>query len=55
MAKKATKKKRNRRTPDQIIADLEAEIRRVKARKAAKEAKAVPETGRAHGRTHVTG
>ena len=43
MAKKATMKKRIRRTPDQIIADLEAEIRRVKARQAAKEAKAVPE------------
>ena len=32
-----------RRTPDQIIADLEAKIEAVKARAAAKEAKAAPE------------
>ena len=37
------KKKRIRRTPEQIIADLEAEIARVKARAAAKDAKAAPE------------
>ena len=34
-----TKRNRKRRTPDQIVADLEAEIERVKARAAAKEAK----------------
>ncbi len=33
------KKARNRRSPEQIVADLEAEIARVKARAAAKEAK----------------
>ena len=32
-------KTRNRRTADQIVADLEAEIERVKARAAAKEAR----------------
>ncbi len=37
------KKKRIRRTAEQMIADLEAEIARVKARAAAKEAKAAPE------------
>ena len=36
-------KKRKKRTPDQMIADLQAEIERVKARAAAKEAKAAPE------------
>ena len=35
-------KKHARRTPDQIIADLEAEIARVKARAAAKQAKRAP-------------
>lgn len=40
MTKTATPKKtRTRRTPEQIVADLEAEISRVKARAAAKEAK----------------
>jgi hypothetical protein len=39
----ATIKNRTRRTPEQIVADLEAEITRVKARAAAKEAKAAPE------------
>jgi hypothetical protein len=38
-----TKKERNRRTPDEMVADLEAEIARVKARAAAKEAKATDE------------
>ena len=38
-----TTKKRNRRTPDQIIADLEVKIAQVKARAAAREAKAAPE------------
>jgi hypothetical protein len=36
-------KPRKQRTPDQIVADLEAEIARVKARAAAREAKAAPE------------
>ena len=40
-AKTATKKPR--RTPEQMVADLEAEIARVKARAAAKEAKEAPE------------
>jgi len=35
--------KRNRRTPDQIVAELQAKIDDVKARAAAKEAKANPE------------
>jgi hypothetical protein len=38
-----SKKPRKQRTPDQIVADLEAEIARVKARAAAREAKAAPE------------
>ena len=38
-----TKKERNRRTPDEMVADLEAEIARVKARAAAKEAKSTDE------------
>jgi hypothetical protein len=38
-----TTKKRVRRTADQIIADLETKIAQVKARAAAKEAKAAPE------------
>jgi hypothetical protein len=37
------KKTRNRRSADQIVADLQAEIDRVKARAAAKQAKATPE------------
>lgn len=37
------KKKRSRRTPEQIIADLEEKIARTKARAAAKEAKATPD------------
>ena len=37
------KKERNRRTPDERIQELEAEIAAVKARAAAKEAKATPE------------
>jgi hypothetical protein len=36
--------KRNRRTPDQIVADLQAEIEAVKARAAEKEARANPDT-----------
>jgi hypothetical protein len=50
MAKKKTKrqptpatgKRRKRRSPDQIIADLEAEIRRVKERAVAKQMKESP-------------
>ena len=38
-----TTKKRNRRTPEQIVADLEAKIADVKARATAKEAKRSPE------------
>ena len=38
-----TKKKQNRRTPDQIIADLEAKIAQVQARAKANEAKQKPE------------
>ena len=38
-----TKKERVRRTPEQIVADLEQEIASVKARAAAKYAKATPE------------
>ncbi len=38
-----TEAKRNRRTPDQIVADLQAKIEAVKARAAAKEAKANPQ------------
>ena len=38
-----TKKPRTRRTPEQIVADLEAKIADVKKRAAAKEAKAAPE------------
>jgi hypothetical protein len=41
-----TAKTRTRRTPEQMVADLQAEIERVKARAAAKDAKANPE-GRA--------
>ena len=37
------KKTRNRRSPDQIVADLQDEIARVKARAAAKQAKATDE------------
>jgi len=37
------KKERTRRTSEEMVADLEAEIARVKARAAAKEAKATPE------------
>lgn len=43
MTPKTEKKERNRRSPDEMIADLEQEIARVKARAAAKEAKATPE------------
>jgi hypothetical protein len=43
MTPKAEPKTRNRRTADQIVADLQAEIDRVKARAAVKEAKARPE------------
>jgi len=43
MTPKAERKTRNRRSPDQMVADLEQEIARVKARAAAKEAKATPE------------
>ena len=38
----ATKKKHNRRTPEQIVADLQAQIERVKQRAAAKEARQDP-------------
>ncbi len=38
-----TPKIRKQRTPEQMVADLEAEIARVKERAAAKEAKAKPE------------
>jgi len=38
-----TEKQRNRRTPEQIVADLQAEIEAVKARTAAKEARANPD------------
>ncbi len=37
-----TETKRNRRTPEQIVADLQAEIEAVKARAAAQQAKADP-------------
>ncbi len=43
MTPKTEPKTRNRRTPDEIVADLQAEIERVQARAAAKEAKARPE------------
>ena len=39
-----TQTKRPRRTPEQIVADLQAKIEAVNARAAAKEAKANPET-----------
>lgn len=43
MAKKTrTTKRRQRRSPDQIIADLHEEIRRVRARQKAKELKGSP-------------
>ncbi len=38
-----TETKRNRRTPEEIVADLQAEIEAVKARAAAQQAKADPE------------
>ncbi len=38
-----TEPKRNRRTPEEIVADLQAEIERVKARAAAQQAKADPQ------------
>ena len=37
------KKTHTRRSPDQIVADLEAKIERIKARAAAKEARSEPE------------
>lgn len=40
MTPKTESKTRNRRTPDQIVADLEAEIAAVKARAEARQAKA---------------
>jgi len=43
MSPKTTTKTYNRRTPDEIVAALQAEIARVQARAAAKEAKARPE------------
>ncbi len=43
MTPKAESKTHNRRTHEQMIQDLEAEIARVKARAAAKEAKGRPE------------
>lgn len=42
MAKKTRSSKRRRRSPDQIIADLQDEIRRVRARQKAKELKGSP-------------
>ena len=43
MAKKKTvKKRRKRRTPEEIIADLQEEIRRVRARQKARELKSSP-------------
>jgi len=39
-----TDTKRNRRTPEQIVQDLQAEIERVKQRAAAQEARANPDT-----------
>lgn len=41
--KKTTKKTRTRRTPEQIVADLQAEIAAVQARAAAREVKQSPE------------
>ncbi len=38
-----SEKQRNRRTPEQIVADLQAEIERVKQRAAAQQAKADPQ------------
>ena len=38
-----TEKQRNRRTPEEIVADLQAEIERVKARAAAQQAKTDPQ------------
>ena len=43
MTPKTETKTRNRRSPDQMVADLEAEIARVKARAAAREAKSTEE------------
>ena len=43
MTETVTEKQRNRRTPDQIVADLQAEIERVKQRAAAQQAKADPQ------------
>ncbi len=43
MPKRATKRSRGRKTEAQIIADLEAETRRLRAWAAAKEAKSLPE------------
>ena len=37
------KKERTRRTPDEIVADLQSEIDRVRARASAKEARQLPE------------
>jgi hypothetical protein len=45
----APAKTRTRRTPEQMVADLQAEIERVRARAAAKEAKSNPE-----GRAFIT-
>lgn len=42
MAKKKDTTRRKRRSPDQIIADLQEEIRRVKARQKARELKQSP-------------
>ena len=43
MTPKAETKTRNRRSPDQIVADLEQEIARVRARQAARQAKSTDE------------
>ena len=40
--KKATKKRRKRRSPEEIIADLQEEIRRVRSRQRARELKGSP-------------
>ena len=42
-----TKKERTRRTPEEIVADLQSEIDRVRARAAAKEARQLPEVSAA--------
>ena len=43
-ARKAAKKRKKRRTPDEIIADLQQEIRRVRSQQQARERKPSPAT-----------